>query len=148
MNQIIAEWIQGKVPVVNGVIEAGGQVHRVHPVDLPRKLPMTLRGDEPTELALLPRIEWTISLPSEKMRDSESEMIAIVGECGMGSDGFVVIQATERPDSILWVAFFDFSNPFESVRFEGATIKARNNVREEWRFARSAPWRIEIHPAS
>ena len=148
MNQIIAEWLQGKVPVVNGVIEAGGQVHRVCPVDLPRMLPMTLRENGPTEFARLPSVEWTIALPFEKVRDAGSEMIAIVGECGMGSDGFVAIQATERPDSLLWVAFFDFSNPFESVRLEGSLIKALNNRSAEWRFARSAPWRIEIHPAS
>ena len=109
---------------------------------------MTLQENEPIEFALLSEVEWTTALPFETVRDAESQSVVIVGECGMGSDGFVAMQASEVPDSLQWLAFFDFSNPFESVRLEKGFIKARNNIGEEWHFARSSPWRIEIHPAS
>jgi hypothetical protein len=145
MNLIIDQWTQGRVPIFNGVIESSGRVHSVHPVDPPRRLPMKLRVSTPGEL---PEVEWTTALPFEKVRDVESQMVAIVGECGMGSDGFVALQATENSESLIWLAFFDFSNPFESVRLEGGVIKARNNIGEEWHFTQSSKWKVEIHSAT
>lgn len=148
MNPIIDQWIEGKVPILNGVVEVSGRVHLVRPVDPPRSLPMTLQGNEPTEFALLPAIKWTTVIPAVTVHDVESQLVVIVGECGWGSEGFVAVQATEEPDSLVWLAHFDFSNPFESVRLERDFIKARNNIGEEWCFARSSPWRMEIHSAS
>jgi len=148
MNQITAQWIEGKAPIINGVVEVNGLAHLVRPIDLPRSLPMTLRVNEPTEFALLPAVKWTTVIPAATVQDLESQLIVIVGECGWGSEGFVALQATEEPDSLVWLAHFDFSNPFESVRLEKSFIKARNNIGEEWRFARSFPWTIEIHPSS
>jgi hypothetical protein len=148
MNSIVAQWIQGKVPILNGVLEANGRVHLIRPVDLPRGLPMALQENESTVLELLPPVEWTTALPFETISDIESQSVVIVGECGMGSDGFVAVQATEAPESLQWLAFFDFANSFESVRLERDFIKARNNIGEEWRFGRLSPWQIEIYPAS
>jgi hypothetical protein len=150
MNSIIAQWIDGKVPILNGVAEACGRVHLVRPVDPPRDLPMTLEEEKnsPTEFASLSGVKWTTALPFDTLRDAGSRSVVIVGECGMGSDGFVAMQATEARDSLQWIAFFDFSNPFESVGLEKSVIRARNNLGEEWRFDRSSPWRVEIHHAS
>ncbi len=46
MNSIIAQWIQGKAPILNGVVESSGRVHLVCPVDPPRRLPMTLQEND------------------------------------------------------------------------------------------------------
>jgi hypothetical protein len=148
MNTLIAQWAEGKVPILNGVIEASGRVHLVRAIDPPRSLPLALPLEQEVDFALLPEAAWTSALPFEKVIDPAAKIIAVVGECGMGSDGFVAVQAADQPQSLLWLAFFDFSNPFESVRFDGGLLKATNNLNEEWSFALSAPWQVEIRRAS
>lgn len=66
----------------------------------------------------------------------------------MGPDGFLAVQENHRPKSLLWLAFFDFSHPFESVLVDHGVIRAFNNLDEEWRFSKSAPWRVEIRSSS
>lgn len=109
---------------------------------------MTLRAAEAIELGVLSDVGWTKALPNDVARDVATHSVMIVGECGMGSDGFVALQATDDPDSLQWLAFFDFSNPFESVSFAGDFVEVRNNIGEEWCFDRSSPREIEIRPAA
>lgn len=148
MNSVVTRWKNGEVPILNGVVQAVGLVHLVHPVDAPRSLPMTLQQGGEAEMGVLSEIGWTRGIPADVRRDAETHAVVIVGECGMGSDGFVAMQATDDPDSLQWLAFFDFSNPFESVSLAGDFIKARNNLGEEWCFDRPSPWEIEIRPAA
>ena len=109
---------------------------------------MTLHQDEPVEFSMLPFVEWTTALPSETVIDAGSGLVAVVGECGMGSEGFVAVQATKQPESLIWLATFDFSNPFESARLESGVLNVRNNMGEEWRMEVHSPTKIEIHGPS
>jgi hypothetical protein len=147
MNQIISQWIKGKVPMLNGVVEVSGCVHTIRPIDSPRSLPMRLQENGQTRFETLPEVKWAAVIPAIRVQDAESKLVVVVGECGWGGEGFVALQATKAPESLVWLAHFDFSNPFESVRLEKGLIKAHNNIGEEWRFIRSSPWRIEVHRA-
>ena len=70
MNPIIDQWIEGKVPILNGVVEVSGRVHLVRPVDPPRSLPMTLQGNGLTKSALLPAITWSTVIPAITVHDA------------------------------------------------------------------------------
>jgi hypothetical protein len=144
MKSLISEWILGRVPAVNAVILANGRVHRFRPVDPPRIIPFLLKTEKEEELDFTAEIFWTSALPFDTASNPKTEMVAVAGECGMGSDGFIALQKNASRNSLLWIAFFDFSNPFESVRFEGDTLIARNNLDEEWRLKMAEPWRVSV----
>lgn len=148
MNTLILKWSEGEVPVLNGIMESGGRLHLVRATDPPRCLPMSLQLEKELDLAYLFETDWTIAITSNRACDPISGMTAVCGECGMGSDGFVAVQASEEPASLLWLAFFDFSNPFDSVRFEEGFLKATNNLLEEWSFSLTNPWQVKIRDIS
>lgn len=113
--------------VVNGVAYAGGTYAVVDVIDMPRDLPCTLS------------IRGQLSLPASAKRVLVSALAegnhaalnlrAIVGEGAQGADGFI---ALFEGGSLMWVAFFDFSNPFESVCICPPHVKAVNNLGELW----------------
>ena len=49
-------------------------------------------------------------------------------------------------ESLQWIAFFDYANPFERIRFDGDFLIARNNLDEEWSFRLANPEMITIVP--
>lgn len=144
MSIIVEKWMDAELPLVSGVYERSGRSHLVRPVDPPRLLPLTLEVVEEGGV-LQPRTSrWTQAIPMAQARDSLVGDFVIVGECGHGSDGFVAVQKNEEPESLIWLAFFDFSNPFESMQIEPDVIRVFNNLQEEWCFDRSLPWRILV----
>ncbi len=148
MNKLILKWSEGEVPVMNGIMVSRGRLHLVRAIDPPRCLPMSLQLVKELDLATLFESDWTIAIPSARACDPISGMIAVGGECGMGSDGFVAVQSSDKPESLLWLAFFDFSNPFDSVRFEEGFLKVTNNLLEEWSFSLTNPWQVKIRDIS
>lgn len=81
MTLIVAQWARGKIPIVNGVVECGGRMHLFRPVDPPRVLPFDLELVEERDLVDLELVEWTSALPVEEVREKDSGLVAIVGEC-------------------------------------------------------------------
>lgn len=57
----------------------------------------------------------------------------IVGEAGYGSDGFIgVIDLKSR--KLIWLAFFDCSNPFDKVKVIKQEIYATSTLGYVWKF--------------
>ena len=52
----------------------------------------------------------------------ENDNIAYYGEGSMGNEGFVAY--ADKKGKLYWLIFLDFSNPFWSIKIEGAYIKA------------------------
>ena len=70
----------------------------------------------------------------------------VVGEGSHGSDGVVAL--LDADSNFHWLAFFDFSNPFEHAEIADGCVRAINNLGETWIFPVDAPWRIVIEPSA
>lgn len=147
MNELVVGWLSYQVPVANGVVRPDGRVHRIRPRDSRCGLPQPLSSEGECDLRSLADLVWTSASPYPPVTDAQTGLVCVVGEGGMGADGFVALQSGADRETLLWLAFFDFSNPFESVRFEAGMLKARNNMDEEWHFDIAEPWKIVVHAA-
>jgi hypothetical protein len=148
MRSIQEIWAEGKCHLVNGIIHANGIVT---PIELDRSNQgHHLRGRLvvgcTTNLADLKNsgsLEHTFHTEMCEVVDDLVRLRVVGGGAGMGGDGFVAV--LRLPGDILeWIAFFDFANPFVSVQIINQSIKAVNNLGEEWSFPISAPERVAI----
>jgi len=74
---------------------------------------------------------------------TKSGYTAIGGEGSMGSDGFVaLLRSSDQAPK--WIAFFDFSNPFEAIEIQGDQILATSSLGEQWAIPINQPWVIKI----
>lgn len=147
MNDFIAKWEAGECPILNGVTLNGGQHYPIKPVDSPRNpLPMLLSHGHPENLAKVDQLQWAFVNILCEATDAQTNLRASAGEGSMGGDG--VIALFESTGVLRWVAFFDFSNPFERVRFDGPDLVAENNMGEAWRLALAQPWKIIVDEAA
>lgn len=143
MNSLIEKWGAEQCPMLNGITVANGAHHPVKPIDAPRtQLPLRLGYSQAHPLPDTALLQWaSVNLLCE----SQSLPLRLkikAGEGSMGSDG--VIALFDEADHLQWIAFFDFSNPFERVRFEGETVVAENNLGEKWRLPIEQPWAVTI----
>lgn len=143
MNTLFENWNEGMVPIVNGIVFPDGVVWPVQPADQPRPLPLSLIIMKEAETRLKEQTAWTGALPSVEATESNIGRKAIAGECGGGSDGFVALFESNS-EELIWVAFFDFSNPFEALSFDGDWVVARNNLGEIWRIPMAGSGAIDV----
>ncbi|MEO6994746.1 MAG: hypothetical protein ABI273_14150 [Lacunisphaera sp.] len=148
MNELISRWNDNECPMLNGVMLTNGMYYPVKPVDAPRKpLPMHLTYGECRMLPEISALGWASLIQTCEVKISGGNLKVIAGEGSMGADGFVALSAEDQ--SLRWVAFFDFSNPFERLYFDDANvIIAENNLGEAWRLSVSCPWEIIVTTAA
>lgn len=144
MNSLIEKWMADKIPMVNGIHVVDGFFFEIKPVDIPRRLPLALKGEKSSWLQRFDEMMWVDCIPIASSLCVETGFVAIVGECSMGGDGFIALQKSVGRDSLLWVAFFDFSNPFEYVETRKDMIFAKNNLDEFWVVDINKPWNIMV----
>jgi hypothetical protein len=125
MKNIIEEWKNEMIPIVNGIVLPGGQFWPVQPMDLPRVLPIEIEIKKKSEAAISDATQWTGIIATAETVNESGQLKAIVGECGQGGDGFVALLDHENSDQLKWIAFFNFSNPFCSVSFDGEEIVSK-----------------------
>lgn len=143
MNSLFNYWQEEKIPIVNGIIFPDDTVWPVHPVDAPRDLPLHLLIQDNKQITLDDSTQWTGCTPLIEVTDIDLGLTAVAGECGMGGDGYIAL--LENGDrQIRWLAFFDFSNPFERLSFEANYIIAHNNLNEIWKIPIDAKGIIEV----
>lgn len=132
INELMDRWREEQVPIVNGIIFPDGAVRPVDPVDAPRSLPLRLHIHENRLVRLDNETPWTGFNRLADATDADLGLTAVVGECGYGGDGCIALFEGDGT-RIRWLAFFDFSNPFEWVSFQAQQVVARNNLGELWR---------------
>ena len=143
MNSLQSLWDKNECPILNGVMFADGFVEHVKPHDQPRPVgTMSLTCQERTSIDYQAKLPVAGVIPSCRAEDRSTGIVAIGGEGGMGSDGFVAV--TDFANRLQWIAFFDFSNPFVSVGFRNGEVIAENNLGERWHFPLSSPSRIKV----
>jgi hypothetical protein len=120
-----------------------GFVECVERIDQPRPPgTITLVASERTFITDHEPLDLVSIFPMCQAEDKKMGIVAIGGDTSMGNEGFVA--ATDLSKQLLWIAFFDFSNPFVSVEFNETEILAKNNHRELWHFPIQHPSRITI----
>ena len=88
---------------------------------------------------LLPIVEKPI--PSENLT-------ILCGEAGYGSDGFVALSRSDS-NELVWLAFFDTSNPFIKLALEDSKVLvATTNLGDEWRFSLKQPEKVAVKRTS
>lgn len=145
------KWGSRLLPVINGVGWPTGEVDWVS-LDFNRETGRyRLERGAASRIALADLnkgggLNWLYAGESCEAIDAQREIKALAGEGSLGGDGFIAVTST-RTGELVWYAFFESSNPFEQVRFEGDALVATTNLGDEWRFPLDSPASFTIkHP--
>jgi hypothetical protein len=65
------------------------------------------------------------------------------GEGSCGSEGFIALSEIST-QNLLWLAYFDCSNPFEKVSIEQNKVYAISNLRHIWPFPMKSPENFDV----
>lgn len=146
---ISAAWSAETCPILNGIYFASG---RVVLLDLtggerPPYAPRVSVSAETSfdEVRSRADTQWTYLNALGSREDSSRRLGVIFGEGGFGGDGFVAVVELGT-DKLIWLAFFDRSNPFVSGEFEGDVVVVVNNAGMTWRFPMSGPEKVSLDP--
>jgi hypothetical protein len=142
MSELQRLWLELRSPIKNGIMYPSGEFY---PIDDDRDPKMQDRIGEPVHGSRLTTHDYssTSSLSiASTLHIENSRCIAVVGDGSWGSDGFVAV--TSLANELMWIAFFDFSNPFLTVAFEREFLFARNSHGETWQFALSHPTSLSV----
>lgn len=138
MRDLEGAWQQGACPIVNGLLFPDGSVLPV--LSLPSRAGAPTFGQRTTLKALdaSAPLQWTAVGALTHAVSADGSFSAVGGEGGMGSDGFVAV-AMRADNRLLWIAFFDDSNPFGEIAFDGGDVVARSTLGREFRFPVASP---------
>lgn len=64
------------------------------------------------------------------------------GEGSNGSEGFLALRSADG--ALVWVAYFQTSNPFTGARVEGDRVIAETNLGHRWSFPIGDPARVTV----
>ena len=144
MNNLTSRWEAGECALLNGVTFNNGMHYPVNTVNPPRNsLPILLLHGQPKSLVKAEQLRWSSVNILCEATDALKNLRASAGEGSMGGDGVIALFESTR--ILRWVAFFDFSNPFERLRFDGPDLVAENNLQETWRLSLDQPWKISVN---
>jgi hypothetical protein len=143
MKTILTKWDDEQCPLLNGITYSTGTHYPVEGIQSTRAhLPLALRYATPYPLTDEVPLQWAFITPLCEATRERDGFLVKGGEASMGGDGFVAL-LNER-GALLWIGFFDFSNPFLRVAFDSNYIIADNNLQERWYFPVSEPWKIVV----
>ena len=140
------KWRDEECPIINGVTLGTGGVYlmSLSRVGNQDGFAVTVRPTGVTNLASLHKengVEWTYLTRLCEFRSLEKGVRVSGGEGGQGADGFVAVSAIED-DRLLWVAFFDNSNPFVEIELTGSQIHAVTTLDDRWSFDLAQPGEV------
>jgi hypothetical protein len=123
-------WHRGRVPITNGIIFNNGTLYEVNYNEI------IIQGVFGYEVkvcnkksTLSNNADLTYIYETDSVKDDGR--IYSCGEAAWGGDGYIAC-ADMSTNDLIWVAFFEYSNPFTSMKLEGGRIKAKNNHGHIW----------------
>jgi hypothetical protein len=141
-------WREEKCPILNGVIYGTGKTVSMYLPSVPREVNVLLdlkeieRGEIDSFLKKKPDFATSITQLGESFSNS-NDLRASCGEGSFGADGYVALSSI-NDDRLIWIIFFDDSNPFIEVIFSGANIKALTTLDTEWTIPIDTPERMVV----
>lgn len=73
----------------------------------------------------------------------DRDLLIQAGEGSWGGEGFVAVSRI-ADGRLIWIAHFDFSNPFVEVALENERIKAVSTYQDEWYFPLFKPEQVVV----
>lgn len=142
-------WAAGRIPIVSGIYFASGEVWKLIADDGNDGATKLIPG-EVLDIDNICSNEGTSytsidSIFQAVLQFDARNIRVFCGEGGYGGDGFVCV--TEN-DAVLWIAFFEYSNPFVKAEQDDGYLIAYNNCGEEWRFPIDNPQVVSVTVSS
>jgi len=73
------------------------------------------------------------------------DVLVQAGECiGHGSRGFIAAIKPSNKTRLLWIAFFEWSNPFVELTHRARTVLAQSSLGATWSIELDAPTNISV----
>lgn len=138
-------WNARRLPIVSGIFLASGEVCTLVEGTNDDGRTKLLKGEVRSidDISSVNVVPYTsIDVTYQTQFEFGSRCIEVYcGEGGYGSDGFVCV---EKNGAVLWLAFFEYSNPFLNVARDDACVIAKNSCGENWRFSLDLPHEVSI----
>lgn len=151
-----SRWDEDKCLRVNAIVSGDGQV------TLLRFLDQTLTGVRQVTVSVAERMPvteyirthvaraedleeiWTDMVTSCEAQSPDRKIRVRGGESNWGSNGYLAV-STQPDDKLLWVAFFEDSNPFVEVKFDDlGNVLAATSLRDIYQFPIVSPDRLHV----
>ena len=149
MNSILDEhWSRGFCPIINGIVFSSGKIDWVN-IELrstPGSTQFHLTPGTSTSLEDLEKeddLEWTTVITLSECQSQRLNLKVICGEGGLGSDGFVAVSEFSSKD-LLWIAFFECSNPFIKIHLQNGVVTAETTLGNSWVFPVFSPEKVTV----
>lgn len=141
-NLIEQKWEEECVPLISGFVFPTGEILWVD-IYCNEDNNFIYEKGEASKLNIEDLISkedfYWIYVTELKRREYKDENIIVsCGEGSYGGDGFVEVRSYLE-NKLLWIAFFDNSNPFVEVKVEERKIIATNNQGCDWVFSVDDP---------
>ncbi|HMK46979.1 MAG TPA: hypothetical protein VK436_10170 [Methanocella sp.] len=126
-------WKAEKCPIVNGIIYPNGSVKLLNPkyVDGFKRIPEYSGITTIKKLSETREVDFTYLIECECINVDVMNLKIYCGGAGLGGDGFV---AVSHDDELMWIAFFEYSNPMIKVEWKHSKVIAYSNVGDKWIF--------------
>ena len=147
MNKIEGFREQLESPSLNGITFPDGTIKIFDiKVEWSPTIIYTIKEKEDSSIDILKSIgqlHWSDCAVITKLIDKERSIEVIAGEGDYGDDGFVgVIDLNSR--KLIWLAFFNCSNPFDKLKIIDDYLYARSTSGCFWKFKIEDPTIFEV----
>lgn len=147
MKSIISFLDHEEYPNVCGIIFANGQIQLLKvSAEWKRRPEFRVESDGETSVEILEsegKLWWNSGTILGRNVSDDGVFEAVCGEASWGSDGFVAL-ISNKTRELIWLAAFDCSNPFSSVRFISESVFAESTYGNIWCFPLNDPSRCRI----
>ncbi|WP_321279993.1 hypothetical protein [Marinifilum fragile] len=134
-------------PAINGITYSDGRVIPVKLiVDWESPINYKIELEKESSIKKIAKnkgLRWNDCAVLSNLTNIEKGIEIFAGEGDYGSDGFLaVINLTNK--KLKWIAFFDFSNPFNQLSLNGDVIYAVSTNNCIWKFPLNSPSQFTI----
>lgn len=142
-------WLDMKCPIINGVIYGNGVITKLNMDSSP-----SINKTPHLHIVGITDVEKYVNECGERFVEIDelccweieaTQCKAIGGEGGMGGDGFIAL-VRNVDNYLLWLAFFDDSNPFIKVLYdeERSIIQGITSHNHLWEFSVDSPELVTV----
>lgn len=142
--QVATAWLHEQCAIVNGVMFPDDRVYLVSVTSRPRQSPLVACSEETVSISSVfgdADVEFTELTGLFEAEYPDRGLVVACGEGGMGGDGFVAVLKSGNRE-LVWLAFFDASNPFIRASLAGDIVHAVSSLGHCWRFPVDRPERV------
>ena len=141
-------WREEKAPIIDGVLFASGDIalFRYEWIAEPSIGVRAVATGQHTTLQEFLDAKpgfWTALTELGSVPWLEGGLRIVCGGGGFGADGYVGACVADT-NYLLWLAFFQESNPFDEITLEGATAIARSTYGQRWTFPIREPLSFSV----